>query len=246
MQAPSVLKADFHMHSLEDPYDILDHDAFDLVDHAVRRGYQVLALTLHKQLLFPRELQIYAAERGILMISGVELYLDRREVLLLGATEEEIRTLKTLEDLRALKKRRGDALLTIVPHPFYGMGQCLGPVLGKYAEMIDAIEICHFYTAKWNPNRKAEEAARKLAKPLIACSDTHQLKWMGHHYCLLDAEPTRESVFAAIRAGKIQNVTRPLTGKEMTDKLIWHFSTHAPLKLLRRHGWHWLPKPRKP
>lgn len=236
-----MLKADFHMHSLEDPYDVLEHDAFDLADHAARRGYRVLALTLHGRLYFPPELPAYAAERGILMIPGIELFLDHKEVLLLGATEEEVRPLRTLEDLRALKKRRGDALLTIAPHPFYGLGQCMGPRLGEYAEMIDAIELCHFYTAKWNPNRKAGEAARKLAKPLIACSDAHQLKWMGHHYCFLDAEPTRESVFAAIRAGKIQNVTRPLTGKEMLDKLTWHFLTHAPLKLFRRRGLHTLP-----
>lgn len=237
-----MLKADFHTHSLEDPYDVLEHDAFDLVDHAAHRGYRVLALTLHGRLHFPDDLQEHAANRGILMIPGVELFLDRREVLLLGATEAEVRALRTLEDLRALKRRRGDALLTIAPHPFYGLGQCLGDKLAEYAEMIDAIEFCHFYTSKWNPNRKAEAAARTLAKPLIACSDTHQLKWMGHHYCLLDAEPTRESVFAAIRTGKIQNVTRPLAGREMLDKLIWHFFNHAPLKLLRRRGLHPLPR----
>jgi predicted metal-dependent phosphoesterase TrpH len=245
MQAPRVLKADFHTHSLEDPYDVLEHDAFDLVAHAARRGYHVLALTLHGRLHFPADLQAYAAERGVLMIPGAELFLDGREVLLLGATEEEVLPLRTLEDLCSLKKRRGNALLTIAPHPFSGLGQCLGPRLGEFAEMIDAIELCHFYTAKWNPNRKAGEAARKLAKPLIACSDTHQLKWMGHHYCLLDAEPTRESVFAAIREGKIQNVTRPLTGREMLDKLVWHLLNHAPLKNLRRRGWHPLPRSEK-
>jgi len=238
-----MLKADLHLHSIEDPYDVLEHDAFDLVDHAARRGYRVLALTLHGRVHLPTDLEAYAAERGILMIPGVELYLDRREVLLLGASEEEARALRTLEDLRALKRRRGEALLTIAPHPYYGLGQCLGDRLDEFAEVMDAIELCHFYTARWNPNRKAGEAARRLAKPLIACSDTHQLKWMGRHYSLLDASPTQESVFAAVRAGRIENVTRPLTRQEMADKLIWHLLTHAPLKLARRCGWLPLPKP---
>lgn len=245
MQSAPVLKADLHMHSREDPHDVLEHTALDLVDHAVREGYRVLALTLHGKLHFPPELPAYAAERGILMIPGVELYLDGREVLLLGATAEEVHSLRTLEELRTLKQRRGIDLLTIAPHPFYGLGQCIGEQLDEYAEMIDALELCHFYTAKWNPNRRAVEAARKLAKPLIALSDTHQLRWMGHHYCLLDAEPTRESVFASIRAGRFQNVTRPLSGKEMLEKLVWHAGAHTPLKTLRRYGFLSLPPPPK-
>ncbi|MCC7517781.1 MAG: PHP domain-containing protein [Verrucomicrobiae bacterium] len=237
-----MLKTDLHLHSLEDPHDVLEHDAFDLVDHAARRGYRVLALTLHGRVHLPDDLAAHAATRGILMIPGVELYLDGREVLLLGAAEEEARLLRTLEDLRALKKRRGNNLLTIAPHPFYGLGQCLGNRLDDYAETLDAIELCHFYTARWNPNRKAAEAARRLAKPLVACSDTHQLKWMNHHYCLVDAEPTRESVFAAIREGKLRNVTRPLSRSEMLDKLTWHALTHAPLKAFRRWGCLALPR----
>ena len=239
-----MLKADFHLHSLEDPFDVLEHDAFDLVDHAARRGYRALAITFHGRQHLPEDLRAYAEARGILMIPGAELYLDRREVLLLGATEEEAHSLRTLEDLRALKARRGDAILTIAPHPFYGLGQCLGKQLEERAGLFDVIELCHFYTARWDPNRKAARAAVRLGKPLVACSDTHQLKWMGHHYCLVDAEPTRESVFAALRAGRLQNVTRPLSGREVFEKLSWMLFTHAPLKLFRR--WGWLNLPRSP
>jgi predicted metal-dependent phosphoesterase TrpH len=224
------------MHSLEDPRDVLEHDAFDLVDRAARLGYQVIALTLHGRVHAPAALIEYAAARGVLLIPGVELCLQGKEVLLLGAEAGEAEALQSLGDLRALRRRRGAEVLTIAPHPFYGRGQCLGRVLGENPDLFDAIELCHFYTSWWNPNRKAEAVSCQIGRPMIACSDTHQLKWMRHHYCRLDAAATKEDVFAAIRAGRIANVTRPLTNLEFAEKLVWHLVSHASLKLGRQMG----------
>jgi len=223
------------MHSLEDPLDVLDYDAFDLIDHASALGYHVLALTLHRRLFFPPELAQYAQSRGILLIPGIEAYLDRKEVLLFGVNPNDLIGLKTLNDLRALKKS-GTELLVIAPHPFYGFPQCVGDQLETFSDVFDALEYCHFYTPWWNPNLKAEKVAQKLGKPMIACSDTHQLKWMKEHYTLLDADPTITSIFAAIRAGLLKNVTRPLTNAELIQKLTWHIA-HEPQRILRRFGW---------
>lgn len=231
-----MLKCDFHMHSLEDPRDVLDHDAFELIDHAARLKYHVLALTLHRKLHYPQELLEYAKSRGILLISGVELYLQGREVLLLGATEEEAHSIKNMEDLRSLKQKRGNEILTIVPHPFYVLSQCLGSELLNSPDLFDAIEFCHFYTTWWNPNLKAEKVARQIGKPMIACSDTHRLKWMESHYCLIHAKPDQNEIFAAIRAGHIQNISRPLSNEEFLKKMVWHFAWHYALKIGIRLG----------
>ena len=216
---------------------MLDHTARELVDHAAALHYQVLALTLHGRLFCPKELQDYAKSRGILMIPGVEFYLDRSEVLLLGVVQEDLKGLKHFNDLISLRKERGGDFLVIAPHPFYSLEQCLGDKMEAHPDAFDAIEFCHFYTSLWNPNRQAEEVSRRMGKPMLACSDTHQLKWMSHHYALVEAQPTRAEVFAAIRAGRIQNVSRPLTHFEMAEKTFWHLAMHNPRKWARKRGW---------
>ena len=216
---------------------MLSHDAWELVDHAAALHYNVLALTLHGRLYCPEELRDYAWSRGILMIPGIEFYLEQREVLLLGVTPEDLKHLKRFDDLIALKKERNGDLLVIAPHPFYTLGKCLGDKLESHRDAFDAIEFCHFYTSWWNPNHRAEAVSRRIGKPMLACSDTHQLKWMNHHYSLVEAKPARADVFAAIRAGHIRNVSRPLSAFEIAGKTFWHFAVHDPQKWARDWGW---------
>ncbi len=232
-----MLKCDFHIHSREDPHDVLEHTAVELIDHAAQLEYQVLALTLHGRLYCPQELRDHAASKGILLIPGIEVYLNHCEVLLLGVNPQDLDNLKTFDDLRALKKARGDEILVIAPHPFYGLRQCVGARLEQFADVFDAIEFCHFYTLWWNPNRRAEMLARRLDKPIIACSDTHRLRWMKDHYNLVDAQPTQDDVFAAIRAGRFQNITRPLDTGEAIRRALWYFILHITLKIFRAKGW---------
>jgi predicted metal-dependent phosphoesterase TrpH len=231
-----MLKCDFHMHSLEDPIDLLDHDAFDLIDHASKMGYHVLSLTLHGRWHYPNELRDYAASKGILLISGIEVYLDRREVLVLGAEEKEVKQLKSLQDLRRLKQSRKDEIFIIAPHPFYGFGKCVGEKLEEFHDAFDGLEFCHFYTKWLNPNERAQNVSQRLKKPMIACSDTHQLKWMRNHYVLLDAPQTQEAVFNALRNGNFQNVTRPLTTYEFVERFCWHAFIQTPLLKCRSLG----------
>ena len=41
-----VLKTDLHIHSSEDPRDVIAHDAYALMDRAVELGFDAIALTL--------------------------------------------------------------------------------------------------------------------------------------------------------------------------------------------------------
>ncbi|MBI4025785.1 MAG: PHP domain-containing protein [Verrucomicrobia bacterium] len=221
-----MLKCDFHLHSLEDPYDVLQYNTQELIDHAARLQYQAIAFTFHRKLHCPPSLQAYAAARGILLIPGIEFFVEHHEVLLLGVCPEDLEHLETFDDLIALKKRRGTDILIVAPHPFYGLGKCLGDRLEEFPEAFDAVEFCHFYTRWWNPNHRAESVARRIGKPMIAFSDTHQLKWMKHHYCLVDAKADRSDIFAAVRAGRFQNITRPLSTMEIFQKTFWHLCVH--------------------
>ena len=40
-----TLKADFHIHTAEDPYDVIKWDAKRIIEEGARRGFRVLALT---------------------------------------------------------------------------------------------------------------------------------------------------------------------------------------------------------
>lgn len=236
-----MLKCDFHLHSSDDPRDVLDHSTFELIDHAARLGYGALALTFHGRLFCPDNVREYAQARGILLIPGIEFFVDGVEALILGCTIADLSRVRTFRDLAGLRKARGGEVLVIIPHPFYGLGHCAGDRMEKNVEAFDAIEFCHFYTTWLNPNQRAEQVSRRLGKPMIACSDTHRLQWMGNHYCLLDAEPTKESVFAAIRAGRIQNISRPLTTIDFLGRAFWHLTVADTRKLavklgLRQHA----------
>jgi predicted metal-dependent phosphoesterase TrpH len=223
---------------MEDPIDILDYDAWELIDHAAKLEFEVLALTLHRRLYHPPELAEYAGSKGILLISGAELYLDGSEVVVLNITEEQAKKLRTMKDLRKLREELGGQVLTMAPHPYYGLRQCAGPKVEAEPELFDTLEYCHFYTSWWNPNLKARSTAERLNKPMLACSDTHILKWMdGHHHTMIDAQnKTPEAIFHAIREGKVENVTRPLTTTEFIQKTAWHVAVGYRRKLFRQWG----------
>ena len=42
-----MLKVDLHLHTSEDPVDIITHSARQLIDRAAELGFDALALTLH-------------------------------------------------------------------------------------------------------------------------------------------------------------------------------------------------------
>ena len=45
-----ILKADFHVHTSEDPEDLVFYRAIDLIDMAHNLGYAVLSITNHNGL----------------------------------------------------------------------------------------------------------------------------------------------------------------------------------------------------
>src|SRR6202158_2285740 len=111
------IKVDLHIHTLDDPKDVIDYSAHQLLERAKQLGFGVLAITLHDAVFDRAEVFADAASMGILIIPAAEVRLEGADVILLNVTASEIESLRSLNDLRALRIRRGQSLFTIAPHP---------------------------------------------------------------------------------------------------------------------------------
>jgi hypothetical protein len=202
-----ILKADFHIHTREDPHDFIRYTAVELLLEAARQGFQVLALTCHNKRIHTEELRRRAEDVGILLIPGVEAAIEGKHTLLLDMPYSRLRV-RSFKHVRALKRDGG---LVIAPHPFFPAPKCLNGKLRENLDLFDAIEYSHFYTRTVNFNRKAVEYARRMQMPLVGTSDCHRIWQLGTTYTLVDAaEKTVPAVFAAVRAGHVRVVTAPL------------------------------------
>jgi predicted metal-dependent phosphoesterase TrpH len=202
-----LLKADFHIHTREDPHDFIRYTAVELLHEAARQGFQVLALTCHNKRIHTEDLRRRAADLGILLIPGVEAAIEGKHTLLLDMPYSRLRV-RTFAHVRALK---GEGGLVIAPHPFFPAPKCLGAKLRENLDLFDAIEFSHFYTQRLDFNRRAVAYARRMDMPLVGTSDCHRLWQLGTTYTLVEAaEKTVPAVFEAVRAGRVRVVTAPL------------------------------------
>src|ERR1700737_684711 len=181
------IKLDLHLHTLDDPKDVIDYSAHQLLERARFLGFRVLAITLHDAVFDRAEVFADAAGMGILLIPAAEVRLQGADVIILNVSAQEIAQLKDFDDLRKLRGRRGNSIFTIAPHPFYVLGASIGDRLITEMDCFDAIEYCHFHKGLLNPNRRAAKVAKKFGKPLIATSDAHRLHAFGRHYTSMPA-----------------------------------------------------------
>jgi predicted metal-dependent phosphoesterase TrpH len=199
------LKADFHTHTADDPYDRIQHSAEQLIDAVALAGVQVLAITCHDARVYSEQRAGYARDRGVLLIPGVERQIEGRHVLLLNPSETQMGA-QTFAELRRIGR---GASACIAPHPYYPIGCSLREKLCEHIDLFDAIEISSFYCCGCNLNRKAARIAAQYQLPLVGNSDTHLLPYCDSTFTWIDAEPTLDGVIHAIRMGRTRVVTRP-------------------------------------
>lgn len=204
-----MLKCDFHLHTSDDPVDVVRYSAIELIDLAASHGFEVLSITNHQDVSDASEISDYAAEKGILLISGIEADIDKKHVIALNIRDDFIKV-KTFEDLRKYKSENPN-IFVYAPHPFYPKRHCLGKLLEKYIDVFDGIEYCHFYMSCFNWfNNKALKIAEKYHKPLIANSDSHSFHQFNRTYSLVGAEKNIFSIFKAIKENKVSMITEPI------------------------------------
>ena len=225
------IKLDLHIHTHDDPKDVIDYSAHQLLERAGSLGFRVLAITLHDAVFDHEEVFAHAARMGILLIPAAEVRLRGSDVILLNVRPEEITELRDFDDLRKLRARRGDSLFTIAPHPFYVVGGSIGRRLLKEIDCFDAIELCHFHIGLMNPNWIAAAVGTKFQKPLIATSDAHRLHAFGRHYTSIPQlrELTVEAVFAALRSGPLRLTSPSCTFRELLNAFYFIFISHPRL-----------------
>jgi predicted metal-dependent phosphoesterase TrpH len=207
-----VLKVDLHLHTSEDPADVIGHDASQLIDRAAELGFHALAITLHDKVLIDSRLTGYARERGIVLVPGVERTIEGRHVLLLNFPNGTDRV-RTFEDLAALRSRTNGVV--VAPHPFFPNGNALRSRLVEHADLFDAVEWSYFWTGGVNFNTKAARWAREHGKPIVASSDLHDIRQLGRTFSLVFADPSADAICAAIREGRVSIQTSPVPKLEL-------------------------------
>jgi predicted metal-dependent phosphoesterase TrpH len=203
-----VLKIELHTHTADDPIDPIPYSSYALIDRAAALGYDAVAITLHERQLDVRDLAPYAADRGIVLIPGIERTVEGRHVLLLNFARgaEEVRT---FADLARLKRRLPG--LVVAPHPFFPGRSCLRGDLDRHAALFDAVERNAMYTSTLDFNRRAERWARRHGTPVVGNGDVHRLEQLGSTYSLVDAPPDPAAICDAVAAGRVHVVSRPLS-----------------------------------
>jgi len=206
-----MLKVDLHIHTADDPVDRIPHTTTDLIDRAAQLGYDAVAVTLHERQLDLGPVESYAAERGILLIRGVERTIEGKHVLLLNFERgaDELDTFTDLARFKADDANRDG--LVIAPHPYFPSTTCLWSDLTRYAHLFDAVEYNAMFTRQLNFNRAAERWAAQHGKPMVGNGDVHRLRQLGSTYSLVDAPRDASAICAAIAQGRVQVVSRPLS-----------------------------------
>jgi predicted metal-dependent phosphoesterase TrpH len=211
-----MLKVELHTHTADDPVDRIPHTTLELIDHAASLGYDALAITLHERQLDVERAAAYAADRGLVLIPGVERTIEGRHVLLLNfATGAD--QVHTFRDLARLKARQPG--LVVAPHPFFPGTVCLGRDLERHAHLFDAVECNAMYARGADFNRRAQRWAHRHGKPLVGNCDVHRLWQLGPTYSLVDAPRDADAICAAIAAGRVEVESRALSWMEVARVL---------------------------
>lgn len=211
-----LLKTDLHLHSSDDPADVIVHDSYALIDRAAELGFDAIALTLHDRQITEARVFDYARERGVTMIPGVERTIQNRHVLLLNFPESADRV-RTFGELARLKSRSNG--LVIAPHPFFPDRTCLRALLETHQDLFDAVEWSYFWTRGLNFNRRAARWAAAHDKPLVGNSDLHDLRQLGRTCSFVSAEPDPDAICTAIREGLVSVQTSPAPPLELARVL---------------------------
>jgi predicted metal-dependent phosphoesterase TrpH len=211
-----MLKVELHTHTADDPVDRIPHTTVELIDRAASLGYHAVAITLHERQLDIARVAPYAAERGVVLIPGVERTIEGKHVLLLNfrTGAEDVRT---FADLARLKSRvRG---LVVAPHPYFPSAVCLGRDLDRHADVFDAVERNAMYTRQVDFNLLAERWAGRRGKPVVGNGDVHRLMQLGSTYSLVDAPADADAICDAVAAGRVRVESRPLAWADVARLL---------------------------
>lgn len=108
---------DIHVHTHLDPvegrkaFNFITHSPEKLFKKAQKKGFSVLALTHHKELVYSKALAKKAKEYGILLIPGVEAIVEGVDVIVLNPLKK---TYDTFTEIKEERKKTN--IVLYLPH----------------------------------------------------------------------------------------------------------------------------------
>jgi predicted metal-dependent phosphoesterase TrpH len=224
-----MLRVDFHHHIDADPIDgrFVAHSPGALVDRAAALGLNVVAITCHESTPYDGDVIRYGRARGVLVLRGMEATVGGAHVLLLNFRDFPPGVCSMAE----IAERKTPEALVVAPHPFYPSRIAGGAkLLEAHRPVIDAVEFSGLYTALTRQfNRRALAHARAAQLPVVGNTDTHFLWQLGRTFTLVDAAPEPAAVVDAVRRGRVQLVTQPISWTHFVRFLVISGSPQAML-----------------
>lgn len=205
-----MLKVELHAHTADDPEDYIPYTLERLVDQLAVQGYDAVAITLHERQLDLAPYHAYAAGRGVVLLPGVERSIEGRHTLLINYPAAAAEAVRTFDDLAELRASHHDGLV-VAPHPYYPLSSCLHKAIDRRPELFDAVELHALYTRHLDFNRRARAWARSHGKPMVGNGDIHRLGQLGTTWSMVDAVPDPDAICAAIKAGRVEVRTEPVS-----------------------------------
>ena len=169
------MKTDLHIHTSYS-YDSTASPK-KMVDAALRKGINCMAITDHNEVKGSLEAAEYAKERPILIIPGIEIKSREGDILGLNIKRIIPSGLSAKETIEKIKEEGG---LAIIPHPFGWICSFKGDLMSLLKE-IDGIEVLN--ASIFGPgNKKALNLSEKYNLPFTAGSDAHESNMVGKVY----------------------------------------------------------------
>ena len=165
-----------------------------------------------------------------MLIPGVERSIAGCHILLINFPAAATEAVHTFDDL-AMLRTESDGLV-VAPHPYFPVPSCLRQELDRHPDLFDAVELHALYSGCVDFNRRARAWARAHGKPLVGNGDIHRLGQLGTTWSLVDAEPDPDAICAAIKAGRVDVRTEPVS----FPRLVYLLATVLPSSILQTLG----------
>ncbi len=218
------MKCDLHIHSRHS-YDSAAKPR-DIVDTAIRRGIQCIAIADHGSMRGSLEARAYAQGMSILVIPSEEVKSRQGDILALNIKETIPDKLPACETIKRIHDQEG---IAIIAHPFGSLCGFEGN-LEKAAGEADGVEVLNA-SVFWG-NGKAMAFVKRTGCAFTVGSDAHFTNFIGKVWLDLPFEYT-ESLTPRLVTEAIKSKIGTICGEEgsFIEKAIDH-----PLRNLCKIG----------
>jgi hypothetical protein len=176
------MKCDLHVHTSYS-YDSTASPK-EMVEAAIKKGVNCLAITDHSEIKGASEVIEYAKGKSILIIPGIEIKSKEGDILGLNIKEVIPDGLSAKETIKKIKAADG---MAIIPHPF-GWFCSFKEDLKNLINDIDGIEVLNASSVYGPGNKKALDFAQRFNLPFMAGSDAHSPNLVGRAFLEIAGE----------------------------------------------------------